>query len=154
MPSGMLDRYQGKIGVNTMYLGSLTNTKGGIFIRYSGQQLRPVDLNGLSGRGVLSTDPGENLSFVNYGMTAISSSSGTRSIASAPSVGLQKQIYFDLTGSTLLRKIYSGSSLITFDGTNTVFISSAAGVLNLLGLSTTRWLITGNTGAGTLGTTT
>lgn len=153
MASGFMQRYQGKIVANTLYMGSLTPTKGGIFLRYNGRQISPADLNGLSGRASQSTDPGNNGTLSGYGVTALSSSSGTR-ILPTPAVGLSPTYYADLASTGGLRKLFTGSTLITFDGTNDVLTSSAAGSIQLLGLSTARWAITSNTGAGTLGTTT
>jgi hypothetical protein len=155
MAHGMVQRYQGKIGVNTVWLGSLTNTNGGIFLRYNGAQISPRDLAGLAGRSATSTDPVDatGSTIGNSGITALSSSSGTRSLAT-PAQGIVKEFYADQASTGGLRKIYSGSSLITFDGTNDVMTSSAAGAISLLGLSTTRWLIQANTGSASLGTTT
>lgn len=153
MASGFVDRYQGKIAVNTMYLGALSNIKGGIYLRYNGAQLSPRDLNALAGRSVTSTDPGNGGALSGSGITALTSSSGTR-ILPTPSQGSSPIYYADLASTGGLRKLFTGSTLITFDGTNDVLTSSAAGTIQLLGLSTARWTLLTNTGSGTLGTTT
>lgn len=153
MPSGFLQRYQGKIGVNTLYLGSLTNTKGGIYLRYNGAQISPRDLNSMVGITSVTTDPGDGGALVAYGITALATSSGTRILAT-PYLGAQRTFYADGASTSGFRKIFTGSTLITFDGTNDVLTSSAAGDISLLGLSTVRWTLVSNTGVGTLGTTT
>jgi hypothetical protein len=155
MASGFQQRYQGKISANTIYAGGLSATKGGIYVRYTGGQISPRDLQSLVNRSGTSTDPidGTGSTMPNSGVTALSSSSGTRVLA-APIPGAEKTFYMDAAGSSALRRIYTGSSLTTFDGTNTVFTSSLSGVFQVLGLTTARWLIETNTGTGTLGTTT
>lgn len=153
MASGFVERFKGKIAANTIWVGGLTNTSGGLYLRGSGLQISPRDLTGIAGRSTPTTDPGDGGALTASGITALATSSGTRILAT-PFLGAVKTLYADGASTSGFRKIFTGSTLITFDGTNDVLTSSAAGDISLLGLSTVRWTVTSNTGSGTLGTTT
>lgn len=76
-----------------------------------------------------------------YGISSIGGTSAHSWNIDAPVAGAFKIIAINAASTSAAQTIYSGSSGITFDGTNdTLTIESPAG-LTLVGLSATRWHI-------------
>ncbi len=147
--TGFVSRWKGKVLVQLLGLNS-----GGITL-YSltgNPNLTPNDLLGLRGNGSTAGSTATT-PIPAYGLTSFSTADGT-SVLDTPVRGYRKTLEFDGASTGAARKVYSGSTLITFDGTNDVLVSTAAGIVSLLGLSTARWLITGNTGSASLVTST
>lgn len=148
MATGFVQRWKGKVLAQLLGLGS-----GGMTLySVSGTpNLAPADFLGLRGAG--STIGSTTTSPITaYGVTSFSTADGTSQLAT-PFRGANKTLEFDGASTAGNRKVWSGSSLVSFDGTNTLMTASAAGIVSLLGLSTTRWGILGNTGSATFGTT-
>ena len=149
MATGFTNRWKGKTLTQLLGLGS-----GGMTLySVSGTpNVSPADFATLFGRGgaagTTATTP-----MPNYGITSISTADGT-SVLTAPVAGRTKYLEFDGASTGAARKVYTGSTLVTYDGTNDVLVSTAAGLVTLLGLSTTRWGVIGNTGSASFGTST
>lgn len=86
------------------------------------------------------------------GITNLTSTAAIAHTMQAPFPGAVKYI-FKSGGTTTITTVNSGSSLITFDGTNDDLDFDAAGeAVLLVGLSATRWAIIVNTGSVALST--
>lgn len=92
-----------------------------------------------------STDTTDNI--VNYGLTELDTSVAITHVMDAPVAGVQKQL-IKTDASTETITVDTGSSEITFNGTNCLATFDGAGeALILRGLSATRWLVLTNTGS-------
>lgn len=86
------------------------------------------------------------------GFTDLRSTAAVVLTLAAPFQGARKTI-FKSGGSTTITTVNTGSSLITYDGTNDDLDFDAAGeCVQLVGLSATRWAIVTNTGSVGLST--
>lgn len=105
-----------------------------------------------------ATSTAVNTALPNMGTSVLNTTTAVTHHLDAPvEKGTYKYI-FDLStaATTVIQKVYSGSTAVTFDGTNTV-ISFAGGKsesVHLIAHSTLRWLLMNNTVAAALGTTT
>lgn len=149
MPSGIMQRWQGSVKAAKLWIGN-----GGIEIAKTGIIISVGDLMTLYGQGSAPVVPSSSLA-INppAGVFNLSTADGTYTLG-APVPGYEPTFYASGATTDGNRKLFSGSTLITFDGTNDVITSSAAGVISLKAVSTTRWLVTGNTGGATFGTST
>lgn len=89
----------------------------------------------------------------NAGVTTISSTGGTRNYSLAsPITGVSKTLFCTAGSTANLAKVDAGAG-VTFDGSNRYATFNGAGdCLDLVGLSSTRWLIRNNVGSVALST--
>jgi len=92
----------------------------------------------------------------NRGVSLLSTAVGVNYDLAAPSAGARKVITA-LAAATAATRVVRAGTGVTFDGTNNTLSSTGIQTIELIGVSSTRWLITANysptTGAMTLGST-
>ena len=98
------------------------------------------------GAALVSVETGSTAAnLVNYGLSVLAGSStgapNTYTLA-APTAGIEKSIYCAVASSSDTVTVYSGSSVCYFGvGTNTKAVFGSPGLIQLMGVSTSRWAI-------------
>ena len=136
MATGFVQRWKGKV------LGQLIGVGSGGIIAYTATggaaTVTPNDLASLAGGGAVTAFSTQGSAIGNSGIANITSTAAIISMTlAAPVAGRPKTLALITVSSA----VQINASPATFDGTNTVLKSTQASVINLHGLSTTRWVI-------------
>ncbi len=138
MATGFVQRWKGKTLTQLLGLGS-----GGMTL-YSvtgTPNIAPADIAGLAGAGTVTAYSTQGATISGNGVANISSTAAIIAMKLAqPIAGARKVLAFTSVSSGI-QIVSTGGA--TFDGTNTVLATTQGAQINLLGLSTARWLITG-----------
>lgn len=123
MPSGIMQRFKGKIQATSFFLGGSPVYGAGAAVDYSTAGTQTLGLEGVS-------------------RIAASSGASVFTMAQPPFPGAEKHVYFQQISSAAFVKAASGAS---FDpSTNTVFKSTYAPMMvTLIGITTAKWGIKG-----------
>ena len=135
MATGFTQRWKGKVLAQLLGIGS-----GGINLySVSGTpNITPADLAALQGGGLITAYSTQGAAISGNGVANISSTGIKSSMTlAAPVAGARKLLALTAVSSG----IQINAAPATFDGTNSVMLSTQIGQIGLLGLSTARWLI-------------
>lgn len=136
MATGFTQRWKGKVLAQLLGIGS-----GGMTLySVSGTpNITPADLASIAGNGLITAYSTQGAVLPNNGVSNISSTGVKSSMTlGLPAAGVTKTLAFTTVSSGIQVVSSTGA---TFDGTNSVMLSTTPGQVVMRGLSTARWLI-------------